>query len=237
MKAVISSLLIAVFTSINLLPFPVLAQELIPHPDKPFKGKVGLTYKDSEPIKSELKLPETFGIENAPNILVVLIDDVGYGQFSTFGGSIPTPAMDRVAKNGLRYTQFHTTALCSPTRAALLTGRNHHSAGTGVIGEAGTGFPGYSGIIPSSAGTFAKVLQENGYSTSWYGKNHNVPDWETSMTGPFDRWPVGLGFDYFYGFVGGHGSIFSCFGGEHHSVRTPRYQCRRFSLSPKCRPG
>ena len=181
----------------------MFAQEIIPHPDKPFTGKIGLTYKDSEAVKSELKLPQTFGIENAPNILLVLIDDVGYGQFGTFGGAIPTPTMDRIAKNGLRYTQFHTTALCSPTRAALLTGRNHHSVGTGVIQEVGTGFPGYSGIIPQNAGTFSKVLQEYGYATSWFGKNHNVPDWETSMVGPFDRWPSGLGFDYFYGFVGG----------------------------------
>ncbi|BAU65501.1 sulfatase [Stanieria sp. NIES-3757] len=182
---------------------PVLAQEILPHPPKPFKGKIGLTYKTSEPIKSQLKLPETFGIENAPNILLVLIDDAGYGQFGSFGGSIPTPTMDRVVKNGLQYTQFHTTALCSPTRAALLTGRNHHSVGNGVITEGGTGFPGYSGVIPSDAATFAQILQANGYATAWFGKNHNVPDWESSMAGPFDRWPRGLGFDYFYGFVGG----------------------------------
>ena len=111
--------------------------------------------------------------------------------------------MDRVANNGLRFTRFHTTALCSPTRAALLTGRNHHSVGTGVIGEAGTGFPGYTGIIPPTAATFAEVLREYGYMNAWFGKNHNVPDWETSLVGPFDRWADGLGFDYFYGFVGG----------------------------------
>ncbi len=182
---------------------PALAQEILPHPPKPFSGKVGLTYKTSEPVKTELKLPETFGIENAPNILLVLIDDAGYGQFGSFGGSIPTPTMDKVVENGLQYTQFHTTALCSPTRAALLTGRNHHSVGTGVITEAGTGLPGYSGVIPEDAATFAQILQANGYGTAWFGKNHNVPDWETSMAGPFDRWPRGLGFDYFYGFVGG----------------------------------
>ncbi|MDY7022319.1 MAG: arylsulfatase [Cyanobacteriota bacterium] len=202
LKSAIAFLIATIFF-LESTPSPALAQEILPHPDKPFTGKTGLTFKTSTPVKTQLKVPQNFGIENAPNILVVLIDDVGYGQFSTFGGSIPTPAMDRVAKNGLRYTQFHTTALCSPTRAALLTGRNHHSVGTGVIGEAGTGFPGYSGVIPNSAGSFAKILQENGYNTSWYGKNHNVPDWETSVAGPFDRWPVGLGFDYFYGFVGG----------------------------------
>ncbi|MGF1518470.1 MAG: sulfatase-like hydrolase/transferase [Nodosilinea sp.] len=108
---------------------PALAQEILPHPDKPFSGKIGLTYQTSEPVKSQLKLPENFGIENAPNVLLVLIDDVGFGQFSSFGGSIPTPTMDRVVKSGLQFTQFHTTALCSPTRAALLTGRNHHSVG------------------------------------------------------------------------------------------------------------
>ncbi|MGH7139173.1 MAG: sulfatase-like hydrolase/transferase, partial [Pirellulales bacterium] len=109
----------------------------------------------------------------------------------------------RVAAEGLRYTRFHTTALCSPTRAALLTGRNHHVAGTGVITEAATGYDGYTGIIPKNVGTIAEVLRQHGYATSWFGKNHNTPDWETSQVGPFDRWPSGLGFDYFYGFMGG----------------------------------
>ena len=138
---------------------PALAQEILPHPPQPFSGKIGLSYQTSEPVKSQLKLPSTFGIENAPNVLLVLIDDVGFGQFSSFGGGIPTPTMDRVVKSGLQFTQFHTTALCSPTRAALLTGRNHHSVGNGVITEAGTGFPGYTGVIPDNAGTFAQILQ------------------------------------------------------------------------------
>ncbi|MDT3777062.1 arylsulfatase [Nitrospira sp. MA-1] len=181
----------------------VSAQEVLPRPEGPFEGKIGLTYKDSQPVKPRLKVPETFGLTDPPNILIVLLDDVGYGQMGTFGGAIPTPTLDRIANNGLRYTRFHTTALCSPTRAALLTGRNHHSVGTGVIGEAGTGFPGYTGIIPASAATFAEVLREYGYANAWFGKNHNVPDWETSLVGPFDRWAGGLGFDYFYGFVGG----------------------------------
>ena len=114
-------------------------------------------------------------------------------------------ADDRPAgrRTGLRYTQFHTTALCSPTRAALLTGRNHHTAATGVIMEVGTGFPGYNTLMPKSCGTFAEVLRQNGYNTAWYGKNHNVPDWHTSQAGPFDLWPTGLGFEYFYGFIGG----------------------------------
>ncbi|QEG37687.1 arylsulfatase [Bythopirellula goksoeyrii] len=179
------------------------ADEVLPRPEEPFTGKIGLTYKDSEAVKPKLKIPQNFGIEDAPNILIVLIDDCGFGQMGTFGGAIPTPTLDRVADNGLRYNRFHTTALCSPTRAALLTGRNHHSVASGVIGEAGTGFPGYSGIIPASATTFAEVLREYGYMNAWFGKNHNVPDWETSIVGPFDRWSGGLGFDYFYGFVGG----------------------------------
>ncbi|MBS0204926.1 MAG: arylsulfatase [Planctomycetes bacterium] len=187
----------------SLLVTQALAQSQLPQPAPAFKGKIGLTYKDSTPVKPELKIPATFGLKNAPNILLVLIDDCGYGQMGTFGGGIPTPTLDRVANNGLRYTRFHTTALCSPTRAALLTGRNHHSVATGVIGEAGTGYPGYSGIIPASAATCAEVLREYGYANAWFGKNHNVPDWETSLVGPFDRWADGLGFDYFYGFVGG----------------------------------
>jgi arylsulfatase len=179
------------------------AQESLPRPEPGFKGRIGLTYKDSTPVKPKLKIPQNFGIEDAPNILLVLIDDCGFGQMGTFGGGIPTPVMDRVANNGLRYNRFHTTALCSPTRAALLTGRNHHSVGSGVIGEAGTGFPGYSGIIPKSTATFAEVLREYGYMNAWFGKNHTVPDWETSIVGPFDRWSSELVFYYFYGFVGG----------------------------------
>jgi arylsulfatase A-like enzyme len=204
----ISLRLAAAWLSASLLsPFltssTIHAQEVLPRAEAAFTGKIGLTYKDSEAVKPQLKVPATFGLKDAPNVLIVLIDDCGYGQMGTFGGGIPTPAMDRIANNGLRFTRFHTTALCSPTRAALLTGRNHHSVGSGVIGEAGTGFPGYSGIIPNSAATFAEVLREYGYANAWFGKNHNIPDWETSLVGPFDRWSEGLGFDYFYGFVGG----------------------------------
>jgi arylsulfatase A-like enzyme len=113
------------------------------------------------------------------------------------------PFLHKVAADGLRFTRFHTTALCSPTRAALLTGRNHHSASTGVITEAATGYDGYTGIIPQSCATIGQVLRQYGYATAWFGKNHNTPDWETSQLGPFDRWPSGYGFDYFYGFMGG----------------------------------
>jgi len=175
------------------------AQDVLPRPEQPFKGKIGRTVKES--VK-DFPAPVT-APKGAPNILVILTDDVGFGASSTFGGPIPTATMDRLAKNGLRYTQFHTTALSSPTRAALLSGRNHHSAATGVIMEAGTGFPGYNTLMPKSCGTFAEILKQNGYNTSWYGKNHNVPDWQNSQAGPFDLWPTGLGFEYFYGFIGG----------------------------------
>ena len=122
---------------------------------------------------------------------------------STFGGVIPTPALDRIAKAGLRYTQFHSTALCSPTRAALITGRNHHSAGFGVVSEQSTGFPGYNSIIPKDKATIGRILKDNGYATSWFGKDHNTPTFQASQVGPFDQWPIGMGFEYFYGFVGG----------------------------------
>ena len=177
----------------------VSAQEVLPKPEPPFKGKIGRTYKDSQPDK----IPVTKAPAGAPNVLVILIDDAGYGTWSTFGGQIPTPNLDRLANMGLRYTRFHTTALSSPTRAALLTGRNHHSVGTGVITEMGTAYPGYSGQIPKSAATVSEILRQNGYSTIWLGKNHNIPDWETTISGPFDRWPGLQGFDHFYGFIGG----------------------------------
>jgi arylsulfatase len=178
---------------------PAGAQEVLPRPDPPFGGKIGVTTQDSvKDFPKEVEAPK-----GAPNVLVILTDDVGFGASSTFGGPIPTATMDRLAQEGLRYTRFHTTALCSPTRAALLSGRNHHSAATGVIMEAGTGFPGYNTLMPKSAGTFAEVLRLNGYNTAWYGKNHNVPDWHGSQAGPFGLWPTGLGFEYFYGFIGG----------------------------------
>ena len=132
-----------------------------------------------------------------------MTDDCGFGAPSTFGGVVPTPALDRIAKSGLRYTQFHSTALCSPTRAALITGRNHHVAGFGVVGEAATGFPGYDSVIRKDSGTIGEILKENGYATSWFGKDHNTPFYQASQAGPFDQWPIGMGFDYFYGFVGG----------------------------------
>ncbi|MSR57238.1 MAG: arylsulfatase [Planctomycetaceae bacterium] len=168
----------------------------LPKPDPEFKGKIGETYKDSTP---SFPLPVT-AAKGSPNVLLILLDDVGFGMCSTFGGPVPTPHMDKLANNGLKYNRFHTTALCSPTRGALLTGRNHHSCGTGVIIEMGTGYPGYTGIIPKSTAMVSQTLRDNGYATGMFGKWHNTPEPDISPAGPFDRWPTGLGFDYFYGF-------------------------------------
>lgn len=168
-------------------------------PDPPFRGKVGKTYQDSrEDWPEPPKAPK-----GAPNVVIVLLDDVGFGQASTFGGPVDTPSLEKLAKNGLRYNRFHTTAICGPSRAALITGRNHHNCGSGFLAEWATGFPSYNCMIPQSTATVGRLLKDNGYNTSWFGKNHNTPDWESSVVGPFDRWPTGLGFDYFYGFIGG----------------------------------
>ena len=173
---------------------------VLPRPDFHFPGNVGRTWRDSDPAQFPQPVQAPKG---APNIVLILIDDAGFGQFSTFGGGVPSPTMDKLAAEGLRFNRFHTTALCSPTRAALLTGRNHHSVSSGVIQEAATGYDGYTGIIPRNAGTIAEVLRQNGYMTAWIGKNHNTPTWEASAAGPFDHWANGLGFDYFYGFNAG----------------------------------
>jgi arylsulfatase len=173
---------------------------VLPRPDFRFPGSVGRTIEDSDPPQFPQPTQAPAG---APNVVLILLDDVGYGQFATFGGGVASPTMDALAAEGLRFTRFHTTALCSPTRAALITGRNHHSAASGVIGEAATGYDGYTSIIPKGAGTIAEVLGQNGYMTAWIGKNHNTPAWETSAAGPFDRWANGHGFDYFYGFNAG----------------------------------
>ena len=150
--------------------------------------------------------PRVVPPKRAPNVLLIMTDDSGFGAPSTFGGVIPTPALDRIAANGLRYTNFHSTSLCSPTRAAIITGRNHHSVGFGVVGEIATGFPGYDSIIPIEKGTIGTILRENGYATSWFGKDHNTPFFANSQAGPFNQWPNGMGFEYFYGFVGGDAS-------------------------------
>ncbi|NIY96779.1 arylsulfatase [Salipiger sp. HF18] len=175
---------------------------VLPLPPAPFNGVITKTFEGSTQDYPQPVTPP----EGAPNVLVVLIDDLGFGQPGTFGGPVPTPAMDALAEDGLRYTRFHTTAICSPTRAALLTGRNHHQSGFGTITELSTGYPGYDSIWPRSTATIAEILKDHGYSTSAFGKWHNTPDWETSPMGPFDHWPTGLGFEYWYGFQGGETS-------------------------------
>ena len=146
--------------------------------------------------------------KGAPNILLILTDDVGFGSASALGGPVPTPTFDKLAQDGLLYNRFHTTAMCSPTRAALLTGRNHHAVGSGAIADMSVDHPGYTSVIPDSAATVAKVLSKNGYSTAFLGKDHNTPKWEYTANGPFDRWPTGIGFEYFYGFIGGYANQF-----------------------------
>jgi arylsulfatase A-like enzyme len=171
----------------------------LPPPPPKFGGEINLNAYQSKPYWPARVVPP----KGAPNVLLIMTDDVGFGAPSTFGGVIPTPNLDRIAKMGLRYTNFHSTALCSPTRAALITGRNHHSVGFGQISEMSTGYPGYNSIIGKDSATIGTILRDNGYGTSWFGKNHNTPDFVASQAGPFDQWPIGMGFEYFYGFVGG----------------------------------
>lgn len=180
---------------------PDIDRTHLPIRDAAFSGTVGRTLDASVPdwgIVQDVQPPP-----GAPNVLVVLIDDAGYGQASTFGGPIATPNLTRVAEEGLRYTGLHTTALCSPTRAALLTGRNHHRVGFGSIGELPGPFPGYSGVLPKDCAPFPKILQHNGYATAAIGKWHLTPSRAQGPAGPFDRWPSGWGFDYFWGFLSG----------------------------------
>jgi arylsulfatase A-like enzyme len=171
----------------------------VPAPPPKFGGVIKENSKDSKPWWPPTVVPP----KGAPNVLLIMTDDQGYGVSGTFGGIIPTPALDRIAKAGLRYTEFCSTALCSPTRAALITGRNHHSVGNGVISELSTGFPGYDSVIGTDNATIGAILKGNGYATSWFGKNHNTPAYQYTVAGPFDQWPSGMGFDYFYGFMGG----------------------------------
>jgi arylsulfatase A-like enzyme len=181
---------------------PPQLSDVLPLPDPPFKGSIGTSYADSK--ADVIALPAAPA--GAPNVLLILLDDVGFGQTSTFGGPVNTPTLQRLANEGLRYNRFHTTALCSPTRAALLSGRNHHSVHTGCITELATGFPGYDGQWPKESACIAQILRGNHYSTAAFGKWHNTPDHELGACGPFDRWPTGKGFDYFYGFQGGESS-------------------------------
>jgi arylsulfatase A-like enzyme len=189
----------------------------LPPPPMPFGGVIKESAADSKSWWSPRVVPP----KGAPNILLIMTDDQGYGISSTFGGVIPTPAMDRVARAGLRYTQFHSTALCSPTRAALITGRNHHSVGFGVVGELATGYPGYDSVIEPDKATIAEILKENGYATSWFGKEHNTPTYQYSIAGPYDQWPSGMGFEYFYGFMGGETDQWTPYLFKDHTQITP----------------
>jgi arylsulfatase A-like enzyme len=172
---------------------------VVPQPDPPFKGVANRTLVGSQPDYP----PAVTAPKDAPNVLLVLIDDAGFGNPSAFGGPVQTPTLERLANHGLRYNRFHVTALCSPTRAALLSGRNHHAVGFGSIAEISGGWPGYNATWPKSAASIAQILQGNGYSTAAFGKWHLTPDNQQGAAGPFDRWPNALGFDYFYGFLGG----------------------------------
>lgn len=174
-------------------------RSILPIPPQPYQGELGVTVKDSTPFYA--RPPEA--PKGAPNILLVMTDDVGFASSSTFGGPAPTPNLDRLAERGLRYNRFHTTAICSPTRAALLTGRNHHAVGIGTLSDLPSPYPGYTAHIPPTAATIARVLRDNGYSTAMFGKDHNIPHGQRSPAGPFDQWPTGRGFEYFYGFIAG----------------------------------
>jgi len=176
-----------------------IGREILPIPDQPYRGAVPFDARaTSAPQQPMLHAPH-----GAPNVVIVLLDDLGFGIPSAFGGCVNMPNTDRLAKNGLRYNYMHTTALCSPTRAALLTGRNHHSVNMGVITEFATSWPGATGMIPNTCASIAQILRLNGYNTAQFGKCHEVPAWEQSTSGPFDRWPTGSGFEKFYGFIGG----------------------------------
>ena len=179
-----------------------IGRTVLPIPSQQYKGLVTFDAKGAD-VKYP-KIDQVRPPAGAPNVLVILLDDVGFGASSAFGGPCQTPHAEKLAASGLKYNRFHTTALCSPTRQALLTGRNHHSCGMGAITELASGHPGYSSILPNTISPLARTLKLNGYSTAQFGKCHEVPVWETSPVGPFDAWPTGGGgFEYFYGFIGG----------------------------------
>ena len=171
-------------------------QNVLPKPAAPFAGRIGAFGMQSQPAWPQPPRAPA----NAPNVVLILLDDVGFGVTDAFGGPVPTPALDRLAADGVRYNQFHTTAMCSPTRAALLTGRNHHQVGFGSLTDSAAGFPGYTAVWNPATASIAEILRQNGYSTAAFGKWHNTPETEVSPVGPFDRWPTGVGFEYFYGF-------------------------------------
>ena len=180
------------------VPAAALAQTALPAPERPWTQKVGRSVAETGAPQWPARPTAPKG---APNVLLIMTDDVGFGATSTFGGPIPTPTFDALARSGARYNRFNTTALCSPTRAALLTGRIPQNVGMGNVTNLPTGYEGYTSVIPKSAATVAEILRQNGYGTAMFGKSHLTPEWEESAAGPFDRWPTGLGFEYFYGFL------------------------------------
>jgi len=181
------------------------SRTVLPVPAAPFDGTIGETIAQSKPARLQpVRAPQ-----GAPNMLVLMSDDVGFSMASTFGGPVPTPNMDRLAAQGQRYNRFHTTGICSPSRAALLTGRNHHAAGNGYLSDIPNGYPGNRGFIQPETATIAQVLRLNGYSTAMWGKHHNVAPGADSSVGPFDSWPTGLGFEYFFGILGGDSDQFN----------------------------
>ena len=180
----------------------IWAADVLPKPDAAFQGKIDPSRDKSSPAWPQ----RPSAPKGAPNVVLILLDDVGFGATSTFGGPVPSPALEQLAKSGLRYNRFHVNSLCSPTRAALLSGRNDHEIGFGMVVEAASGYPGYNSIWPKSAASIAEVLKQNGYSTAAFGKWHNTPPWEISPAGPFNHWPTGLGFEYYYGFMFGETS-------------------------------
>lgn len=196
---------------------PALDRSILPIPDRPFRGKANRTLAGSEP---DYPVP-AYAPDGAPNVLLVLIDDAGFGNPSTFGGPVETPTLERLAQEGLRYNRFHVTALCSPSRAALLSGRNHHAVGFGSVAEFCGGWPGYNATWPKAAASIAEILRNNGYNTAAFGKWHLTPDDQQGPAGPFRRWPNGLGFDYFWGFLGGEASQFDTVITENNTILGP----------------
>lgn len=196
----------AVSCGVVLAPTVAAAQQALPRPPADPQPFIGRTVAESGPTRWPRNPEAPAG---APNVLLIMTDDVGFGASSAFGGPIPTPTFDALAQRGLRYNQFNTTALCSPTRAALLTGRDPHHVGMGNVTNLPTGYDGYTSVIPKSAATVAEILKQNGYNTAMFGKSHLTPEWEMSAAGPYDRWPTGLGFEYFYGFLSADSSMWA----------------------------
>jgi len=194
-----------------------LDRSVLPIPDRPFKGVAKRTLAGSE---ADYPTP-VHAPEGAPNVLLVLVDDAGFGNPATFGGPNASPTLERLAQEGLRYNRFHVTALCSPSRASLLSGRNHHAVGFGSVAEFCGGWPGYNATWPKSAASIAEILRNNGYNTAAFGKWHLTPDDQQGPAGPFRRWPNGLGFDYFWGFLGGEASQYDTVLTENNTVLGP----------------